>query len=70
MQLEGSMAIVLLLCQEEGCFHHPEAPVTYVAFTGHWQKLWRSSALSNVDFEVYPQEVVGLVGDNGAGKST
>lgn len=27
-------------------------------------------ALSNVDFEVYPSEVVGLVGDNGAGKST
>jgi D-xylose transport system ATP-binding protein len=27
-------------------------------------------ALSNVDFEVYPKEVVGLVGDNGAGKST
>jgi D-xylose transport system ATP-binding protein len=27
-------------------------------------------ALSEVDFEVYPDEVVGLVGDNGAGKST
>jgi len=27
-------------------------------------------ALSEVDFEVYPNEVVGLVGDNGAGKST
>lgn len=27
-------------------------------------------ALSNVDFEVFPAEVVGLVGDNGAGKST
>jgi ribose transport system ATP-binding protein len=27
-------------------------------------------ALDNVDFEVYPNEVVALVGDNGAGKST
>ncbi len=27
-------------------------------------------ALRDVDFEVYPSEVVGLVGDNGAGKST
>lgn len=27
-------------------------------------------ALSEVDFNVYPGEVVGLVGDNGAGKST
>jgi D-xylose transport system ATP-binding protein len=27
-------------------------------------------ALRDVDFEVYPAEVVGLVGDNGAGKST
>lgn len=27
-------------------------------------------ALDGVDFEVYPGEVVGLVGDNGAGKST
>ncbi|MFW5788171.1 MAG: ATP-binding cassette domain-containing protein [Halanaerobiales bacterium] len=27
-------------------------------------------ALKDVDFTVYPEEIVGLVGDNGAGKST
>ena len=27
-------------------------------------------SLSNVDFAVYPGEIVGLLGDNGAGKST
>ena len=27
-------------------------------------------ALQNIDFEVYPGEVVALIGDNGAGKST
>ena len=27
-------------------------------------------AITDVDFEVYPSEVVALVGDNGAGKST
>ena len=27
-------------------------------------------ALENVDFELYPNEILALVGDNGAGKST
>ena len=27
-------------------------------------------ALKDVDFEIYPAEVVGLLGDNGAGKTT
>ena len=27
-------------------------------------------ALESVDFEVYPGEIVALIGDNGAGKST
>jgi ABC-type branched-subunit amino acid transport system ATPase component len=28
------------------------------------------AALSNVDFEIYPNEIVGLVGPNGSGKTT
>ena len=27
-------------------------------------------SLSQVDFKIYPSEIVGLLGDNGAGKST
>ncbi len=34
------------------------------------KKFGAVQALQDVDFEVYPGEVVGLVGDNGAGKST
>ena len=34
------------------------------------KKFGAVQALKDVDFEVYPDEIVGLVGDNGAGKST
>jgi D-xylose transport system ATP-binding protein len=38
--------------------------------TGISKRFGAVQALSEVDFEVFPAEVVGLVGDNGAGKST
>jgi D-xylose transport system ATP-binding protein len=37
---------------------------------GITKRFGQVQALEDVDFEVYPGEVVGLVGDNGAGKST
>ena len=38
--------------------------------TGLTKRFGQVEALTNVDFEIYPGEVVALVGDNGAGKST
>ncbi len=38
--------------------------------TGIFKRFPGVQALKNVDFEIYPGEVVGLVGENGAGKST
>ena len=37
---------------------------------GIWKAFGQVQALSNVDFQIYPDETVALVGDNGAGKST
>ena len=41
-----------------------------VSMVGIGKRFGSVQALKGVDFEVYPGEVVGLVGDNGAGKST
>jgi D-xylose transport system ATP-binding protein len=41
-----------------------------LALTGITKRFGAVLALDRVDFEVYPGEVVALVGDNGAGKST
>lgn len=44
--------------------------VPVLALRGVSKRFGAVQALSEVDFEVFPAEVVGLVGDNGAGKST
>src|SRR5258707_12560677 len=41
-----------------------------LALRGMSKRFGAITALDRVDFEVYPGEVVALVGDNGAGKST
>ena len=46
----------------------PRQPV--LVATGMTKRFGRVEALIDVDLELYPGEVVALVGDNGAGKST
>jgi D-xylose transport system ATP-binding protein len=41
-----------------------------LALKGINKRFGAVEALKDVDFELYPGEVIGLVGDNGAGKST
>src|SRR5918996_2657716 len=45
-------------------------PQPLLALKGVSKSFWPVRALVDVDFEVYPREVVAVVGDNGAGKST
>ena len=47
-----------------------DAPVPILELKSVTKRFGAVDALSGVDFEVYPSEVVALAGDNGAGKST
>jgi len=47
-----------------------DAPVPVLELKSVTKRFGAVDALSGVDFEVFPSEVVALVGDNGAGKST
>jgi len=47
-----------------------QAPAALLELRGVSRRFGAVQALDAVDFEVYPGEVVALVGDNGAGKST
>jgi D-xylose transport system ATP-binding protein len=46
------------------------SPSPRLALRGISKRFGAAQALAGVDLEVYPAEVVALVGDNGAGKST
>src|SRR5688500_20316905 len=46
------------------------APAPLLALSGISKSFGSVQALTEVDFEVRPGEVMALVGDNGAGKST
>lgn len=48
----------------------PSAQKPVIEMKGISKAFGHVQALDEVDFELYPSEVVGLVGDNGAGKST
>lgn len=48
----------------------PEATTPILEARGLSRSFGHVRALNNADFDIYPGEVVALIGDNGAGKST
>ena len=50
--------------------HRAQAAQPVLVATGMTKRFGQVQALVDVDLELYPGEVVALVGDNGAGKST
>ena len=50
--------------------NHAETATPLLSLQSVCKQFGAVSALTNIDLDVYPGEVVALVGDNGAGKST
>ena len=48
----------------------PPAPETVLAARGLIKRFGRVTALAGTDFDLFPGEVLGVIGDNGAGKSS
>jgi D-xylose transport system ATP-binding protein len=64
------MADINIPAAREAPFPQTNDGVPTLSLRGVSKSFGAVRALTDVDFEVYPGEVVGLVGDNGAGKST
>ena len=46
------------------------APQPILTTRGLVKRYGRVTALDNADFDLYPGEILAVIGDNGAGKST